>query len=568
LSPHERLDTPGKGIRDDFIAHSAKANISDQLAAFSLVCALVNTSLINEAFPGTIVRVPLRTKAQAKKSEIKNLAIKPEDVLKYFEEFQREVSESLTFLKNIETVSFYSNKNKLGSSSISNAAQIRLMRRKIASAITNNSACSFGEKFEISQDYASARIKPQPQTYYVQQRVYDMRNLKMSPELKQWASDEKAVSWISLAAPLDISKPGVSHVFITLPLPIPLEKTRVNVHSLFAVKRDRRSLWTDNDSTGEVKMNEVLWNNLLVKDLMPFVWKDLLVALTKLKPSVYDYFPLTTVGPLFDSLTGDVLQQILSTKTLIWRSTTGQYVPLEQGFLVEEHDPQLLSCLKQLSVPLLIGIPSSVVQLIRKSSCPHQILTPAGLRTWLRGKIRPSDISISTAKVLLEYASSDEKMDQLYDLPLFARRNGSLTSLTKLTSGIPFKRKLYIGTAEESGLFDKNGERFLSLSTYAPKVAARIQSHISTMSASLNLEQFGIDGFRCYVQDVLFDTKFAKAKDVIDISACGADFAWIQRLWKWLDTKPVVTVAKAVQGSWLLPLEGQTLRKVIIAIRN
>jgi sacsin len=565
LSPHERLATPGKGIRDDFIAHSAKANISDQLAAFSLVCALVNTSL-HKAFPGTIVRVPLRTKAQAKNSEIKNLAVKPEDLLKYFEEFQHEVSESLTFLKNIEKVSFYFNKNKLGSSSIANAVQIRSMRRNIASAITSNSACSFGAKFEISQDYASARIKPLPQTYYVQQRVYDMRTLHMSPELKQWALDEKAVSWISLAAPLDISKPGVSHVFITLPLPIPLEKTRVNVHSLFAVKRDRRSLWTDNDSTGEVKMNEVLWNNLLVKHLMPFVWKDLLVELTKLKPSVYDYFPLTTVGPLFDSLTGDVLQQLLSTKALIWRSTTGRYVPLEQGFLVEEHELQLLSCLKQLSVPLLTGIPGAVVQLIRESSCPHQILTPAGLRAWLRGNPRPGNNDVSTAMVLLEYTSSDEKMDQLYDLPLFACRNGSVASLTKLTGDLPFNRKLYIGTAEESGLFDKNGDRFLSLEMYPPKVAARIQSHISMMSAALNLEQFGIEGFRRYAQDVLFGSRFAKGKDAIELSACGADLAWIQRVWKWLDTKPVVAVAKVVQGTWLLPLEGQTLQKVIFAI--
>jgi hypothetical protein len=567
LSPHERLDTPGKGIRDDFIAHSSKANISDQLAAFSLVCKLVNTSL-TKAFPGTIVRVPLRTKKQATKSEIKNLAIKPEDVLKYFEEFQHAVAESLTFLKNIETVSFYFNQNKLGSSSIANAVQIRSMRRYIASAITNNSNGSFGEKFEISQDYATARIKPLPQTYYLQQRVYDMRTLEMSPELKQWASDEKAVAWISLAAPLDISKPGVSHVFITLPLPVPLEKTRVNVHSLFAVKRDRRSLWTDNDSTGEVKMNEVLWNNLLVKDLMPSVWKDLLVELTKLKTSVYDYFPLTTVGPLFDNLTRDVLHEILSKKILIWRSTTGRYVRLEQGILADGHDPQLLSCLKQLSVPLLIGIPSTVVQLIRQSSHPHQVLTPAGLRAWLRGKLRPSNIDVSTAMVLLEYISSDEKMDQIYDLPLFARKNGSLASLTKVTGDLPFNRKFYIGTAEESGLFDKNGDRFLSLERYPPKVAARIQSHISTISASLNLEQFGTEGFRRYAQEVLFDSKSAKTKDVVELSACGADLAWIQQLWKWLDTKPIDAVAKVVQGSWLLPLEGQTLRKVMVAIRS
>lgn len=555
---------PGKGIRVDFIAHSSKSNISDQLAAFSLATA---TSL-DKAFPGTIVRIPLRTRAQAKKSEIKNLAINSDDVLKSFEQFQHEVSESLPFLKNIETISFYSNKTRLGSSSIANPHQVRELRRSIAFAIENNSAASCGAQFEISQDYPSAKVKSIPQTYYVQQRVFDVRSLDMALELRQWASEEKAVGWISLAAPLNISKAGVSHVFITLPLPVPLDNTRVNVHSLFSVKRDRRSLWTDNDSTGEVKMNEVLWNNLLVKSLMPTVWHDLLIELTKLKPSVYDYFPLTTVGPLFDSLTDDVLQRILTSKSLIWRAITHQYVPLEAGFLVAEVlDSKLLNCLKGLDIPLLIGIPSAIIQLIRRGLRPYRLLSPDGLRTCLRGKLRATDINTETAMLLLEYLSQDEQMDQLYGFPIFPRRNGTLTALSKSVSGsIHYSRKLYIGTSEESALFDPNGEQFLCLERYPAIVSERIQSHISKMSAALNLEQFGLEAFRRYSQNILFGLKFANAQDVIEMSSCGVDLTWIQKLWNWLDTKPVVTVATVVQGNWLIPLEGMKLQKVYVCL--
>ena len=257
---------------------------------------------------------------QADKSEIKKLVVTHSDVLKYFEEFQSQATESLPFLKNIETVSFYDGTRKLGGSNIANASQVHPMRQCIASAISSNSAASCGARFEISQNYDSAKVKAQPlQTYHVQQRVFNMDTLGMSPELKKWASEEKAVCWISLAAPLDVmDKPPISRVFITLPLPIPLDNTRVNVHGLFSVKRDRRSLWTDNDSPGNGKMNEVLWNNLLVKNLMPTVWHDLVVELTKIKTSVYDYLPLTSVGPLFDSLASDVLQRIVSSKTPIW----------------------------------------------------------------------------------------------------------------------------------------------------------------------------------------------------------------------------------------------------------
>ena len=82
---------------------------------------------------------------------------------------------------------------------------------------------------------------------------------------------------------------------------------------MFSVSRDRRSLWSELDAADAEIRKEVLWNNFLVTNLMPKVWHDLLVDLTRLKSPVYDYFPLMplTAGSLFNSLMDRVLERII-----------------------------------------------------------------------------------------------------------------------------------------------------------------------------------------------------------------------------------------------------------------
>ena len=488
--------------------------------------------------------------------------------MKYFEEFQSDVAESLGFLKNIERVEFYFNETKLGSTYILTPDCIRPMRESIAKAISTNSSASQGACFEIYREYKSRR---QIQSYHVQQGVFDMETLNMSKELRTWARREKVVSWIALAAPLDNNlsdRPPASRIFVTLPLPIHLDCTRVNVHGIFALNRDRRSLWTDNDNS---EMNEVLWNKLLVKNLMPVVWHDLLLELIKCKVSVYDYFPLMppAVGSLFNSLADDLVKRIVDTKSAIWRSTEGDYLLLQDGFLVaEKHERQLLKHLHDLSMPIFNDVPDKFIKLIQRNQYHHTLLTPSTVRSWLRESIKPTDIRDSSmAMDILEYVSKDEQMDQLYGLPLFTCRDGELRSLSTvgLAAGArKFTGGLYIGTTEEARLFDKDGEYFL-LEKYPSTISTRIQSHISTMSIVLNLEKFDLPVFERYTRDVLFaDSNLISSNvDVIEMWASGLQFSWIQRLWNWLDSKKVDDVMRAVESCWLIPLhDGQSLRKV------
>ena len=487
--------------------------------------------------------------------------------MKYFEEFQSDVTESLGFLKNIECVEFYFDETKLGSTHILNPDRIRPMRASIARAISTNSSASQGGRFDIYREYKSRR---QTQSYHVQQRVFNMETLNMSKELRTWATNEKVVSWIALAAPIHNNlsdRPPASRVFVTLPLPIHLDCTRVNVHGIFSLNRDRRSLWTDNDNS---EMNEVLWNKLLVESLMPVVWHDLLLELIKCEISVYDYFPLmpTAVGSLFNSQADDLLKRIVDTQSAIWRSTKGDYLLLQDGFLVaEKYERQLLRHLHDLTMPIFNDVPDKIIKLIRPSQYHHALLTPSTVRAWLRRNINSDDIRDSSmAMDILEYVSKDEQMDQLYGLPLFACKDGKLRSLSKVASADSvrkFNGGFYIGTPEEARLFDKDGQYFL-LEKYPPTISVRIQTHISTMSAVLNLENFDLPVFERYMRDVYADSNLINSSaNVIEIWVCGLQFSWIQRLWNWLDSKKVEDVMRAVESLWLIPLQdGQSLRKV------
>jgi sacsin len=551
------------------VDNSHTRDLADQLAAFSYIA---DTSPPKE-FEGTIVRIPLRTSEQADTSEISTVVVTTQELLSIFEHFQADVAETMPFLKSIERVEFYIDTERLGFTQISNLDHIRDMRAAVKSAILSSSLASHATQIEIHQEYSyggdHADVRNSSHVYHIRQRVFDLQAESMPEKLKDWTTENKAIPLISLAARLD--KPPVAvrewygRVFITLPLPIRLENTLVNVNSMFAVGRDRRSLWTDNDAPDAQMQPEILWNNFLVRDLMPSVWHDLLIDMTKYESSVYKYFPLMHApdGLVFNSLIERVLERIIRGGEPIWRSSSGQYLPLENGYILPLNlNAQLLQCLKGIGMPIFEDVPEKIVELLKDHQHPYKNLSPGVLRLWLRHNIKRYSIDdVSTVMHIFEYASADEKMDLLHGLPIFVCKNQSIRSLLlkDTRDGVAdFKANVYIGTSEESELFDKQGGFFLDIDQYTAIVMERIRNHMPLMSATMNLEMFNLQSFDLYVRNVLFHNESLAGDDadIINTSQCGIDFVWLQKLWHWLDTHQVNEVKAVVQSRWLTPLEG------------
>jgi hypothetical protein len=245
LSPHLTLIThPNRsGLRENFL--SAK-NINDQLAPF----ANFHDTLRDE-FHGTVIRIPLRTAQQAKKSKIIDLVITPEELLKYFAFFQNEVEESFPFLKYIEKVEFRLDKDLLGVIELTNVEEIRQARSDLIAAIRNSAPISVSLELKMSYTYAYAETALNKRVAYVVQHRYADFPQDTTEEmdgLRALIRDENYYPWVALTAPLDTpAEFNCGRVFVTLPLSVTIKNTRVNLHGILALSRDRRSLWTPAD---------------------------------------------------------------------------------------------------------------------------------------------------------------------------------------------------------------------------------------------------------------------------------------------------------------------------------
>lgn len=562
MSPHQKLAiTRRRGYEWDFVTEWSTSDLTDQLAAFN---HHVTASPPNP-FNGTTIRIPLRTDKQAKESEISNNVVTPQELLTVFEHYQTDVVETMLFLKSIERVEFYLDTQRLGFTQIRNLDQTRDMRAAVMSAIVSGREVSHGMQVEIDQtySYAARSVHNSSYVYHVRQHVFDLEAQSMSPRLRQWITEDKAVPWISLAARVSETPSSDSkwcgRIFVALPLPIRVDNTLVNVHGMFAVGRDRRSLWSDLDAPDAEVRKQILWNNFLVRDLMPKVWHDLLIDLTLCKSSVYNYFPLmsTMAGSLFNTLIDRVLDRIVQGRNAIWCSMSNEYLPLEEGFITLDAHSLLLKCLTEVGMPIFEGIPMKIIKLLEEHGHPHRVLNPDVVRTWLRNNQHYSIPDIATAMEILEFVSADGQMEELYELPVFLCKDQTMRSLRKKeqhTQG--YKDLLYIGTQEESALFDKQGELFLDLDQYPPIIVSRIQDNIQLISASLNLEMFSLQSFDRYARQLIFShTKLDIRVDTVDMSSCQVDFEWIQSLWRWLDTLKTSEVENIVQSLWLIPLE-------------
>jgi sacsin len=566
LSPHCTFKTrPDNGLRIDFVLEAPK--YADSFAAFEILA-----DNPREPFPGTIIRIPLRTEEQAKTSKIINLVITPEDVLKEFTAFQSEVAESLLFLKNIEKVEFEFDDRILGVAEITNVRESLSARTAIKTAITDGTTKSLAFQVHIRHQYRHEEGSIDlHQQYHVQHKLPDINeDNTASNDFKQWAMKESFFPWIALAAPLNPLPVIQSRIFVSLPLPIFMKDNRVNIHGMFALSRDRRSLWTmmDAQSGGKIT-NEIHWNAYLFKKVIPVVWREMLIELAKLGRPVYDYFPIITPQALAldETLAEDVFEAVVREGSPIWYTTTNAMVPLSAGFVsLEEPSTKLLAALSLFSIPIINKIPKRLIQLIRNSrNIRYTTFMPAAIRECLRDKFKEQPeikIPIPTAVELLKYIISDNIYSSyIHEIPLFPCKDGNLYSLRRKI--FVNHDRIYISTPEEFKLFGGNGSRFLDLSVFDRETIQRLQRDIQDDSWPLNLCRFDvIEGFLKYaLQHGLIDYGSEDA----EIEMKGSiDFAWIDRVWKWLDKyRDKNQVNEILNGMFLIPLqESKILRRV------
>lgn len=96
LDPHLKWSAGGPVY--DFVANSGEAAIRNHMAAFQAVMEHTDQSL-----EGTIIRIPLRTEAQARQSDISHNAITASKILEVLQIFASEFGRNgLLFMRSVE----------------------------------------------------------------------------------------------------------------------------------------------------------------------------------------------------------------------------------------------------------------------------------------------------------------------------------------------------------------------------------------------------------------------------------------------------------------------------------
>jgi sacsin len=119
LDPHCEWSLGGPVY--DFVENSEDVKIQNHMAAFQTVMEDLDQQL-----DGTIIRIPLRTQAQAIKSEISDRETTVDEILNVLRSFASEFGESgLLFMRNIEKLEFGSARGSIHIQ-LADASRLRL----------------------------------------------------------------------------------------------------------------------------------------------------------------------------------------------------------------------------------------------------------------------------------------------------------------------------------------------------------------------------------------------------------------------------------------------------------
>ncbi|KAJ4466248.1 hypothetical protein J3R30DRAFT_3588632 [Lentinula aciculospora] len=269
FDPHREFKSFSGGLS---ITLDEIANYKDQISAFSGAVPEI-PSYLN----ATVLRLPLRTSAEAQRSRFKPLAVTISDIQALFQSFVRnELSVALLFLKNILSIELREitpdGKNAL-------IAEVAVSNQDVASVrqfMLGHDDCVTNYKLDISTVSGGSSVT---QSWRIIHVVISEGSVKAKMEdclgydVGESLRDDKLLPHVALAFPLshqDIQ----GRLFTLLPLPI-LTGFPLHVNGIFALTPDRQSLRNTEELGIGLESRErrlVAWNQMLFEDLLPRAW--------------------------------------------------------------------------------------------------------------------------------------------------------------------------------------------------------------------------------------------------------------------------------------------------------
>ncbi|KAF8946486.1 hypothetical protein BGZ47_000428 [Haplosporangium gracile] len=517
IEPHERIFN---GINSKFKEGAVRGNFAegnqginefpDQLRTFSVLEDID----FSKPYPGTVFRFPLRTKEQAKTSDISKYAYTADKVLEMLVKLKEEALKALLFLRHVEKIVIYERKKnqekptKLFQIEIVNAENVRRERLKLLGSLKAHINPTQSASQEDILNYSVRPIYRITQedgstieeTWHISTLVGNVLKSKeyMVARTDGNISNHRLIPWVGIAAPTDPEvKIDASRLFCFLPIGIQLPFP-VHINGHFAVKQSRREIWTnqDNDFSSQASANiKSLWNIHLFEKQVPEVYAMFLEDVGLDHGTNYDLWPTScgeSIGldAIWKNLLKDVLKAAVAQDRKIFvcgsKTKDNCYIRQYSTLYIAGRDVDQYPLLKEslhAMVNLAEGIPNVILReiaaLIPTLGIDQVILTPAHVREILfDNREQWSSTADSATRIeMVQYCLFDSDIAGLEGLPL-----------------LPLDGDTWVDF--EQG---KAQERF-----FVPRLVFETLSQANAGLVDLNIEGYPFDQINAFSKDTTF----------------------------------------------------------------
>ncbi|KAJ6490694.1 hypothetical protein C8R47DRAFT_1071069 [Mycena vitilis] len=575
FDPHERFSGVLQGgVMVDITEWHA---YPDQFAAFAKSLAPDDTGV----YPGTVVRLPLRTVEQASKSTIKPSVVEPSVIETLFKDFvEKELSVVMLFLKHIRYICLKvihpdGRERFIGSAEI---PDLSIAEKRVFSRNTG----ARQETFKCAIHVTSSNKAIVKQVWRICHAVRSTKETsrtisgQLGYTVGSKLADDKLFSHVALAFPVNDSTVNFKgRLFTLLPLPIYPQGFPVHMHAILALTQDRQSLRNPAETgTGRDSRERLLvtWNRAIFDEFLPPTWAALLRVLVEEREvrdiwSAWPAFDNAAINgsDYWDGILSNLLSCVLDLDLPIFPTFPNgeSHVALSAALVASETDDvAILRALANVGLAI-VKLPPRLLKVI-PSNAIGRLLHPSRVRDALRLCIPKLEVATKAEKDhILRYLAIPPggAITHVIGLPLVPLVDGTRVSLSR-------SQKYVLVTQQEGAVFgdsDCNGV-LISLSHMPADVGT-----VFCASTMLDICRLNKTHVREYL-NIVFGG-FNPALDEVSGGTTASKIEWLAPFWKWMyestweDKNGLLSLAKnfhilATANGTLRKMESRILRRI------
>ncbi|KAJ7074064.1 hypothetical protein C8F01DRAFT_1099109 [Mycena amicta] len=574
FDPHERFSEGREGgVKIELTAAEREA-YADQLVAFSQ--SLEPSE--NGVYPGTVVRLPLRTQEQAPHSTIKQESVEPAVIMSLFKDFvEGELRVVMLFLKHIRSITLKvihpnGSEEFFGRAEITDMNASTIEKRQFA-----RSTGARQESFRCTITITSSDKSSRRQSWRIVHRVCSTEETsklvgeRVGYNVVAKLAHDKLFSHVALAFPVDpLPSDGLNgRLFTLLPLPIHTGFP-VHMHAILALTQDRLSLRNIEETGTHIQSRErllVWWNKAIFDKFLPETWSTLLNILVNLNEvaDIWSAWPSRVHTNGHDSgywseILKHLLQRVVELDLAVFPTypNNAKHISLSSAYIASSvQDPDTLRAFSNIGIKI-VKPPKYIFDILSKrKDMTARMLHPNRLGDALKACI--ANITAASDKdkdLILRYLVLDPgTLDNALELPLLPSFKGPRISLSR---------------SDQFCLIDKlEGQLFgdnTSCNGHLVPLAA-LHSDVKAVlldSKMKNVRRFSAANVQRYLEGSKFGS-FYPAQDEIHGTDVSAQIRWLAKFWPFVaqwTSKNRKQLRPLIGHLHLLPTSQGTLRKL------